>query len=142
MKIYNLTDYKISDVNDNIWNYWIQTNNPKINHFAIVPVQPTYDPSTQECIWNQGNWNVINKQILPKRRIWPTAAHFWNEFTPQEQLNIVSRNESEIKVLTVHLTIWPGEVWSDDVRLQSALQILVARNVLTQSRIDELLTAP
>jgi hypothetical protein len=91
------------------------------------------DPPTMEeleAAWAQ----------LEARKIWPTKAHLWDEFTPSEKAAILNSDHSGIKVLWSDLTMWPGEVWSDDSRIQQGLSGLVAVGILTESRKTEILT--
>jgi hypothetical protein len=74
------------------------------------------------------------------RKIWPDKSKFWNEFTPVEKAAILTSEHSGIKVLWSDLTMWPGEVWSDDSRIQQGLSGLVAVGILTESRKTEILT--
>lgn len=139
MKIYNLTDYKIIDVNDNLWNYWINTNNDRISRFSVVPPEPAYNPETEYIQWNAGNWNIIQKPILPKRRVWENSALFLNEFTFEEQMAIASSNAPDIKALSLVLAVWPGELWSDDYRLQTGMRSIVQKNIIPFERINNIL---
>lgn len=142
MTIYNTTDYSLHEVDMNVWNTWVANNHPRATRFAILPDKPQYDPKTYNCVWGQGVWELIAKPIPPNRKVWPTAAHFWGEFTETEQLSIVSRNETEVKYLIVALSVWPSEVWSDDPRVVNAMQMLVSRNILTAQRVAQLLAPP
>ena len=139
MKIYSLTDYKITDVDDNIWNYWIEHNNPRIYRFAVVPPQPIYNPSTQELVWDKGQWQILEKPPVPNRKVWPNSALFLNEFTFEEQIYIASSNAPDIKALTLVLAVWPGEVWSDDFRLQAGMKSIVQKNIVPHDRINNIL---
>lgn len=74
------------------------------------------------------------------RKIWPDKSKFWDEFTADEKALILTSEHSGIKVLWSDLTMWPGEVWSDDARIQQGLSGLVAVKILTESRKTEILT--
>jgi len=73
------------------------------------------------------------------RKIWPDKSKFWDEFTPVEKAAILTSEHSGIKVLWSDLTMWPGEVWSDDSRIHQGLSGLVAVGILTESRKTEIL---
>jgi len=77
---------------------------------------------------------------LSSRKIWPDKSKFWNEFTPAEKAGILTSEHSGIKVLWSDLTMWPGEVWSDDSRIQQGLSGLAAVGILTESRKTQILT--
>jgi hypothetical protein len=79
---------------------------------------------------------------LQARKIWPTKAHFWDELTADEKAGILNSDHSGIKVLWSDLTMWPGEVWSDDTRIQQGLSGLVALGLLTAQRKDQILAKP
>jgi hypothetical protein len=77
---------------------------------------------------------------LKARKIWPDKSRFWNEFTADEKSAILTSEHGGIKVLHSDLTMWPGEVWSDDSRIQQGLSGLVAVKILTESRKTQILT--
>jgi hypothetical protein len=74
------------------------------------------------------------------RKIWPTVADFWSEFTDTEKLAIADSTIDGIKLLREELRMWRGEVWSDDQRVQQGLGGLVALGILTDERKTEILT--
>jgi hypothetical protein len=74
------------------------------------------------------------------RKIWPDKSKFWDEFTADEKAAILTSEHSGIKVLWSDLTMWPGEVWSDDSRIQQGLSGLAAVGILTESRKTEITT--
>jgi len=77
---------------------------------------------------------------LEARKIWPDKSRFWNEFTADEKAAILTSEHGGIKVLHSDLTMWPGEVWSDDAKVQQGLSGLVAVGILTESRKTEITT--
>jgi hypothetical protein len=139
MKIYNLTNYKITDVDDDLWNYWIQTNNSRITRFATVPPQPTYNPLSQELVWDKGQWQILEKPPIPERKVWPNSALFLNEFTFEEQMAIASSNAPDIRALSLVLAVWPGELWSNDYRLQTGMKSIVQKNIIPFERVNNIL---
>lgn len=68
------------------------------------------------------------------RKVWPTKAEFWAEFTDAEKLAIMNSTIEPIRLLDRELLVWPGEVWSDDERVQAGLNGLVAVGILSSER--------
>jgi hypothetical protein len=75
----------------------------------------------------------------PDRKIWPTVADFWAEFSETEQIAIIDSDIPGIRLLDRQLLVWRGEVWSDDERVQQGLGGLVAVGILTAERREEIL---
>lgn len=107
-------------------------------------VPPSYDPEKQNAPeWIDGKWVV--RDLTPaeiaalKRKVWDTSAAFWAEFLPSEQLGILDSQLPEIKLLDRALVIWPGQVWSDDDRVQKGLSDLVNSGIITEARKAEIL---
>jgi hypothetical protein len=74
------------------------------------------------------------------RKTWPNAAQFWTVFSDNEKLAITQASHPSIKLLLEELRMWPGEVWSDDPKVQQGLGGLVALGILTPDRKTEILT--
>lgn len=74
------------------------------------------------------------------RKIWATKSLFWSEFSELEKVSILTSEHAEVKVLYSELTMWTGEVWSDDPRITTGLSALVNLNILTESRKKQILT--
>lgn len=98
------------------------------------PTQQELDESrpAAEAAW-------LAAQAEPERKVWPTAAAFWQSFTSPEQLAILNSQIPEIRLLDRALVLWQGELWSDDARVQQGLGALVATGILTEARRDEIL---
>jgi hypothetical protein len=77
---------------------------------------------------------------LQARKIWPSAAELWNEFTRAEKLAIADSTNVDIRLLHEDLRVRRGEVWSDADEVQQGLGLLVAVGILTESRKTEILT--
>lgn len=77
---------------------------------------------------------------LEARKIWPSVADFWAEFSDAEKLAIASSTIPGIRLLHEELRMWRGEVWSDDPKVQQGLSGLVAVGILTESRKNKILT--
>jgi hypothetical protein len=73
------------------------------------------------------------------RKVWPTVADFWAEFSDGEKLAILGSDIGGIVLLREELRMWRGEVWSDDPRVQQGLGGLVAVGILTTERREEIL---
>jgi hypothetical protein len=111
----------------------------------VETVPPSYEAATQHAPeWVNGAWVVRDKTAeeiaAEARKIWADKSKFWNEFTADEKAAILTSEHGGIKVLHSDLTMWPGEVWSDDSRIQQGLSGLVAVKILTESRKTEILT--
>jgi hypothetical protein len=74
------------------------------------------------------------------RKIWPSAADLWNEFTRPEKLAIADSTNPDIRLLHEDLRVRRGEVWSDAAEVQQGLGLLVAVGILTESRKNEITT--
>jgi len=85
-------------------------------------------------------WCIFNVLIVCNVWFMPDKSKFWDEFTNAEKAAILTSEHSGIKVLWSDLTMWPGEVWSDDSRIQQGLSGLVAVGILTESRKSQILT--
>ena len=77
---------------------------------------------------------------LEARKIWLTVADFWAEFTNTEKLAITDSTNTGIRLLHEELRMWRGEVWSDDVKVQSGLDGLVAVGILSTLRKDAIIS--
>jgi hypothetical protein len=77
---------------------------------------------------------------LEARKIWPSAADFWAEFSDTEKLAIADSTIAGIRLLHEELRMWRGEVWGDDPKVQQGLSGLVAVGILTESRKSQILT--
>lgn len=78
-------------------------------------------------------------QEINARKVWTSRVEFWNEFSMQEKIDIAASTNSMVRFFFAELTIWNGEVWSDDPRVQSGLDLLVSETVITNQRKQEIL---
>lgn len=77
------------------------------------------------------------KKVEQQNKIWLSRVEFWNEFTVQEKIAIAASTNDMVKYFFAELTIWNGQVWSDDPRVQQGLDLLVSEQIITpQRRID------
>lgn len=72
--------------------------------------------------------------IVNARKVWLNKALFWAEFTEAEKVSILTSENAGVKVLYSDLTMWSGEVWSDDAKIVQGLSGLVALGILTEER--------
>lgn len=75
----------------------------------------------------------------PSRKIWPSKADFWNEFTMQEKITLAASTSDMVKYFFAELTIWDGEVWSDDARVIQGLDLLQSLQLITAERRAEII---
>lgn len=106
-------------------------------------------PTEQEVLaaWNEYVADrTARAAAAAARKVWTDAGAFWAEFTPTEKAAIVTSEVTGIKVLYAELTMWRGEVWSDDPagggRVIQGLDALIAAGILTEQRKTEILAKP
>lgn len=99
-----------------------------------APTQTELDATREGA---QAAWDALQQPAA--RKVWPSAAAFWESFTPTEQLAILSSAVDEIRLLDRALVLWQGDLWSDDARVQQSLAALVAAGILTEERRAEIL---
>lgn len=112
---------------------WSMTSN---DYNTIIWKGPGEKPTLEEI---QTAYNEII-QILAARKVWASRVEFWNEFTMQEKIDIAASTNSVVRFFFAELTIWNGEVWSDDPRVQSGLDLLVSENIIASQRKQEILS--
>lgn len=86
-------------------------------------------------------WAEIEaEQVLAAaRKIWATVADFYAEFTGTEKYLIQSSTVPAIVVARGDLTMWRGDVWSDNVDVLAGLDAMVEAGVITAERKIEIL---
>lgn len=116
-------NYEILDDAGNVINTivadetFVQEHYP--NHYRLVPPPPPV------LTW------VITKVAMISR------------FTPQEYVGVVSATKTDVEVQAWYdLFQAASQVNLDDERTVSGIQSFVGKNLLTQARADEILTAP
>jgi hypothetical protein len=115
-----------------------------LSGYVVAPDKPTYNPATEHAPqWQNGQWIVTpltpEEIAAAARKVWPTVAEFWGEFSDADKLAILASDIGGIILLREELRMWRGEVWSDDERVQQGLGGLVAVGILTTERREEIL---
>jgi hypothetical protein len=141
MKIYSISDYSIHETTQSIWDGWVASGNSKAQRFAPLPDPPEFEATTHTCEWGQGEW-VVSQIPPPTRRVWQTAADFWESFTLPEQVAVSASDIPAVRALVVSLSVWQAEMWSDDPRVQAGFHALIQSGLLTSSRANEILHPP
>lgn len=97
-------------------------------------------PVPSEAAINEA-WAEIEaaQALIDARKIWPTVADFYAEFTPTEKYLIQSSAIPSIVVARGDLAMWRGDVWSDNPDVLAGLDAMVAAGVLTAERRSEIL---
>lgn len=81
---------------------------------------------------------LFDKQTQQHKKIWPTVAAFWREFSNEEKIAIITSENPHIKLLNEELRMWRGEVWSTDERVVDGLNMLVQFGILTAERAEQI----
>lgn len=83
---------------------------------------------------------AAEQALAASRKIWPTVADFYAEFTPTEKYLIQSSVIPSIVVARGDLAMWRGDVWSDNPNVLAGLDAMVEAGVITKERKTEILT--
>lgn len=59
---YNINTFERKDIDENLYNYWIENNNPKASQWLETPSQPSFDPKNENIEWINGSWSIISIQ--------------------------------------------------------------------------------
>jgi hypothetical protein len=84
----------------------------------------------------------VQKAIEAARKIWANSAKFLEEFTVVELAAIALSQNPTVASLRLLLTAWHTEVWSDDHRITSGMDILVSEGLITSERKNQILINP
>ena len=130
---YDIQKFEIRELPDSLYSSWIESDNPKKDYFQPVPDKPSFDPVLQkEPRWGNGVWIVDDKTeeelAADARKSWDNSSMFIQEFTL-----------TEMAAISLLLSTWFGEVWSDDPRVQSGLSALISSGIINEARRDEIL---
>jgi hypothetical protein len=92
-------------------------------------------PPGPEATWGNGEWVMPPEDpAASTRKIWPHAAAFLEEFTLPELAAISLSEDPMVAALRLLLAAWPGEVWSDDLRIGNGLAHLIDSGILSEAR--------
>lgn len=102
--------------------------------YEAAPILDGCDRYTREELEQALLDFLAAKALATARKIWPTVADFYAEFTPTEKYLIQSSVVPSIVVARGDLAMWRGDVWSDNVDVVAGLDAMVAAGVLTAER--------
>jgi hypothetical protein len=72
--------------------------------------------------------------VAQARKVWPSKAEFWAEFTPSEQEAIAACEVPGIKRLVITMSVHSGEMWSDADQVVDGLNALVTVGIISAER--------
>lgn len=140
---------EIVDLNPNVYAQWVNADNPKAMAYRPVLRQPkpTYDEKTQAVdpvatVYAMSvvfGWTVRPKTADELRRTW-TSYEFLQRFTTQERRLIWNRakNDDDIAEFLMFAQA-ANEVLSDDPATVAGMNTLVSKNIINNSRKDQIL---
>lgn len=94
---YTIDSYELQNIEDALFQKWIETNNPKSSYYIKAPEKPN-----ENAVWNDGNW-VIMDIIIPEN-ISARQARLWlirNGFSLAQIDNAINNIEDIITRETV-----------------------------------------
>lgn len=94
-------------------------------------------PDAVECGWRKDGLQWIepdDQKAARGRKRWEDAAHFIGEFTMAELAATELSTDPTIAALRLILSVWPKDVWSDDLRILAGLGQMVTLGILTEER--------
>ena len=94
---------------------------------------PKYEALIEK--WTDESYR-LESIVIPKS--WPNSHEFINELTDEER-NSLATNPN-VAGLALLLASWQSNVVSDDPRIEAGLAALVAVGILTQTRVDEIVS--
>lgn len=140
---------EIVDLNPNVYAQWVNADNPKATAYRPVlrQPQPPYDEKTQTVdpvatVFATSvvfSWTVRPKTADELRKTW-TSYEFLQRFTTQERRLIWNRakNDDDIAEFLMFAQA-ANEVLSDDPATVAGMNTLVSKNIINNSRKDEIL---
>ena len=105
----------------------------------IVAIPESAEMPTEEQMAAALESVEAQQSLTSARKIWPTVADFYAEFTPTEKYLIQSSTIPAIVVARGDLAMWRGDVWSDNADVLAGLDAMVTAGVLTAERRAEIL---
>lgn len=99
--------------------------------------QDVSDRDADQVTWDAGQ---DDRDAKAARKVWPSVAEFYDEFTETEQYLLQISTDAALVVARGKLSMWRGEVWNDDERITGGLTAMVSATVITETRKTEILS--
>lgn len=114
-------------------------NGVVVGIYAVAQSFPTIEiPDHVQLGWMQTEDGWEAPPATGKR--WPNSAAFLSDFTLAELAALELSTNPTLAALRLLLSVWPGEVWEGDTRIQLGFTALVDAGILTAERRTQLLT--
>ena len=146
--VYNNQIIEFKEIDDFLYQSWVNSNNPKKNSYLIVnyttaPAVSSLEiaESSYEIQINSVDqiWTVRNKTADELRKVW-TAYEFLNRFTYSERSTYRQLAKTDDIVADfMSLAQAAQEIISDDPTTLSGMNYLVSVGVISESRKNEIL---
>lgn len=146
--VYNNQIIELKEIDNNLYQSWIDSNNPKKNSYLIVNYTTSPIVSATEIAEASFEikinsvdqiWTVRNKTADEMRKVW-TAYEFLNRFTYAERAAYRQAAKTDDLVADfMGLAQAAQEIISDDPTTIQGMNYLVSVGLLTQQRKDEIL---
>ena len=147
--VYNNQIIEFKEIDDTLYQSWVNSNNPKKNSYLIVNYTTAPKVSSTEIAESsyeiQTNsvdqiWTVRNKTADELRKVW-TAYEFLNRFTYSERAAYRQAAKTDDLIADfMSLAQAAQEIISDDLMTVQGMDYLVSVGILTQQRRDEILS--
>jgi hypothetical protein len=147
--VYNNQIIEFKEIDDTLYQSWVNSNNPKKNSYLIVNYTTAPKVSSTEIAESsyeiQRNsvdqiWTVRNKTADELRKVW-TAYEFLNRFTYSERAAYRQAAKTDDLIADfMSLAQAAQEIISDDPMTVQGMDYLVSVGILTQQRRDEILS--
>ena len=147
--VYNNQIIEFKEIDDTLYQSWVNSNNPKKNSYLIVNYTTSPKVSSTEIAESsyeiQRNsvdqiWTVRNKTADELRKVW-TAYEFLNRFTYSERAAYRQAAKTDDLIADfMSLAQAAQEIISDDLMTVQGMDYLVSVGILTQQRRDEILS--
>ena len=147
--VYNNQIIEFKEIDDTLYQSWVNSNNPKKNSYLIVNYTTAPKVSSTEIAESsyeiQRNsvdqiWTVRNKTADELRKVW-TAYEFLNRFTYSERAAYRQAAKTDDLIADfMSLAQAAQEIISDDPMTVQGMDYLVSVGIITQQRRDEILS--
>lgn len=116
----------------------------KDNKIINVSIGETLPPNTENDLYLEES-DALSKNYtyfreIPTYKIWDNAIMFWESFNLNEQLLLANSNDPILNLMKIWLSIWKNEIWSNDPRVENALNKAEELGLITTERKNEILT--